>query len=153
MNETNYAYRLIKRTIAIIIYLIFGSTFSISIINMIFNNKFNLQRLVIFSLIIFFISFQIVKSVKEIISVIKSIKETKKINIYFRNIGQVFIGVSVITIISSILFSKLKIELTNMFYKVMIIGVVIGVIFIIVDSIMEAINANNIMIEIDKSNE
>ena len=153
MNETNYAYRLIKRTIAIIIYLIFGSTFSISTINMIFNNKFNLQRLVIFSLIIFFISFQIVKSVKEIISVIKSIKETKKINIYFRNIGQVFIGVFVITIISSILFSKLKIELTNIFYKVMIIGVVIGVIFIIVDRIMEAINANNIMIEIDKSNE
>ncbi len=153
MNETNYAYRLIKRTIAIIIYLIFGSTFSISTINMIFNNKFNLQRLVIFSLIIFFISFQIVKSVKEIISVIKSIKETKKINIYFRNIGQVFIGVFVITIISSILFSKLKIELTNIFYKVMIIGVVIGVIFIIVDSIMETINANNIMIEIDKSND
>ena len=152
MNETNYASILIKRTIAIIIYLLFGSTFTISIMTMILNTKFNLQRLIIFSAIITFLVIQIIKSVKEIINVIKEIKIRKKINIYLRNIGQVFMGLSFITLISSLLFRLLD-ATNNVIIKIFLFGMVISIVLITIDKILVILEINNRVLEIDKSDE
>ena len=153
MNETNYAQTLIKRIIAIIIYLLFGSMFTNSIIRTLLNAKFNLLKLVLFSFVIFFMVMRIIKSVKDIIIVIKEIKKTKKINIYIRDIGQVCIGVSIIAIITNLALLMFNIKLSGTFYKIIAIGVIIGIILHIIDNIMESMKANNIILEIDKSDE
>lgn len=152
MNETNYASILIKRTIAIIIYLLFIITFTISIITMILNTSFNLQRLVIFSAIISFLVIQIVKSVKEIINVIKGIKENKKFNLYLRNIGQIFMGISFISLILGLLFRFIKTN-NNIIMYIFIIGMVVSIVLITIDKILIVLEINNIVLEIDKSDE
>ena len=141
MNETNYASILIKRTIAIIIYLLFGSTFTIGIIKMILNTSFNLQRLVIFSAIISFLVIQIVKSVKEIINVIKEIKENKKFNLYLRNIGQIFMGISFISLILGLLFRFIKTN-NNIIMYIFIIGMVVSIVLITIDKILVILEIN-----------
>ena len=152
MNETNYASILIKRIIATIIYLLFGSSYTISIIKIILNTKFNIERLVLFLVVIFFISILIIKSIKGIISVIKLIKETKKINIYIRNIGQVIMGLSFITLISGLLFRLLG-NNNDIIIKIFLFGMAISIVLITIDKILVILGINNRVLEIDKSDE
>lgn len=152
MNETNYASILIKRIIATIVYLLFGSTYIISIMKMILITEFKLQRLLLFLVVIFFISLLIYKSVKGIIAVIKLIKETKKINIYLRNLGQVVMGLAFITLISGLLFRLLD-NTDKIIISIFLFGMVIGVVLITIDKILVIFNANPALLEIDKSDE
>ena len=152
MNETNYASILIKRIIATIIYILFGSSYTISIMKIILNTKFDLQRLLLFLVVIFFVFILIIKSIKGIIAVIKLIKETKKINIYIRNIGLLSMGLSFISLISGLVFDLIKNNNNSIFY-IFIFGLVIGVVLITIDKILVIFNANPALLEIDKSDE
>lgn len=151
MNETNYIGILIKRTIATIIYFLFGCSYTISIIKMILNTEFNLQRLLLFLVVIFFIAILIINSVKGIIAVIKLIKETKKINIYIRNIGVLSMGLSFISLVFGLVFNLL--ENNNIILCIFIFGFVIGVVLITIDKILVVFEVNNRVLKIDKSDE
>ncbi|MBR5370285.1 MAG: hypothetical protein IK137_03160 [Bacilli bacterium] len=152
MNETNYARILITRSIAIIIYVLFSINFITSSIMMFINGKPKLVRLLLIILIIFFIFKQLIKSIKEIISVIKEIKEKKKFNLYLRNLGQAFMGLSFITFIFGILFRLLK-NNNEIIIKIFLFGMVISIVLITIDKILVILEINNAVLEIDKSDE
>ena len=153
MNETNYAQILIARLMAVIIYLVFIITFIVSSIMMILSNKTNYIELALIIFVIFLISTLFIKSIKSFISLIKEIKEKKKFNFYVRNIGQVFMGISGITLISRFLLKFLKIKSNGILIYIILFGIGMGILFLIIDKVLISTKTNNAIIEIDKSDE
>ena len=120
---------------------------------MFFNDKSNLGRILLVVFVIAMISMLVVKAIKNLISVIKEIKEKKKFNFYIRNIGQIIMGLSVITLISGLLFKFLKTDTNGIITRIFLIGMVIGVVLITIDKILVILKIPNAVLEIDKSDE
>ena len=153
MNETNYAQIIVSRIISIIIYIIFIINFIMSGIKMFFNDKSNLGRILLVVFVITMISMLLIKKIKNLIFVIKEIKEKKKFNFHIRNIGQIFMGLSFITLISGLLFKFLKTDTNGIIIYTFLIGMVIGIVLITIDKILVVLKIPNTVLEIDKSDE
>lgn len=151
MNETNYVQNLIMKVTAIIIYMIFIIIFIVLGVLMFIKDDKSTASIIWPIVVVGFISYALFKKIKSLVSIIKEIKEKKKFNVYVRNIGEVFMGLSIITFFLRPM-AKLF-EYNGHFIMIAIIGVIISIFILIIDWILEKTKTNNIIFEYDKSND